>query len=169
MKEIIAQIIGIFGMIFLIGSYQCKENKKFFLVQCMGCILFSINYILIGSLASALFNIIGILRAVTRLREKTHTNLVFGIICTLCVLTTIFTYENYWTLILLVPQLVEAYVIWYKNGGTVRKTRLFFISPIWLVNNSVFAFTVGGIICEIFTMVSAIVSLVRFRKDGFEE
>ena len=165
---VIAQIIGIIGMVFNILSFQCKKNKHLVLALGTGSLLFSFNYLLLGAFSSAGFNIINILRSASVLNKKTHNNAVFAGICLLYTAVTVFTYEDFWSIILLASQLAAVYAILYKNGGFIRKIQFFVVSPVWLINNIFMAFTIGGIICEVFTIISVIVSFIRYGKNGFD-
>ena len=42
------------------------------------------------------------------------------------------------------------------------------ISPIWIVNN-VYYGSIGGVVCELFNMLSVLVSFLRFRKSGYDK
>ena len=86
----------------------------------------------------------------------------------LFVIATYFTYENWWSLVLMTAVVATAYSMMFKSGAFIRNIRFFFISPIWLVNNTIMCFTIGGLICEIITMTSVILSFIRYRKTGFE-
>ena len=55
-------------------------------------------------------------------------------------------------------------LMWGGNGKYIRYGQLFASSPSWLVHN-IINFSLGGIIGEIFTMCSVIVSFIRFGKD----
>lgn len=59
--------------VFNIFSFQCKKNKHLVLMLGTGSLLFALNYILLGSFASAGFNIGNILRSVAVLNRKTKT------------------------------------------------------------------------------------------------
>ena len=169
MTVIIAQIIGIIAMLFNILSFQCKKKNHLILVLGMGSLLFSVNFLLLGSPSGAGLNLINIFRAATFMNKKTHNNIFFAVCCILYIAVAVFTYESLWTMMLLLSQLVATYAIWYKDGGYVRKAQFFCISPIWLINNAFVTFTIGGIICEAFTIISVLISFVRFGKEGFEK
>ncbi len=64
MKEIIAQIIGIFAMAFNVLSYQQKSQRGVILFQLFGSALFSINFFMINALMGGILNLVGIARAV---------------------------------------------------------------------------------------------------------
>ena len=166
--DIIAQVIGIVAMVFIIAAFQFKKNKHLILAQGIGGLLFSINYFLVGSLPSAGFNVVSVLSSGLTITQKKHRHFWFGLICFGYLVITVLTYESLWTIILSLAQLAINYAFWYQDGKVIRKIRIFFTSPVWLINNIFVAFTIGGIICEIFSIVSAIVSFIRYRKSGFE-
>lgn len=63
--------------------------------------------------------------------------------------------------------IVMSVVMWRANPGHIRYTQLFVVSPAWLTNN-IFHFTLGGILCEVLSMISVVVSFIRYGKDGFK-
>lgn len=165
----IAQIIGIIAMMFSVFSFQCKKNRNLILALGIGSFLFSLNFMLLGAYSSAGFNLTNIFRSASYMGKKTHNNVFFVLVCLSYIVIAILTFDHPWTAALLLAQLVSTYSMWYKDGAFIRKAQLFFVSPIWLINNVFITFTIGGIICEAFTIISAIVSFIRFGKNGFEK
>lgn len=163
------QIVSVIAMMAIILSFQCKSNKKLAFVYGTGATLFAVSYFMLGQPSAALYNIISAIFSIMCLKEKYKTNLNFGIIVALFIVATYFTFENWWSLILMSAVIASAYSMMFKSGKFIRNIRFFYISPIWLINNTVMCFTIGGIICEIITMTSVIVSFIRFRNTGFEE
>ncbi|MBQ2826565.1 MAG: YgjV family protein, partial [Clostridia bacterium] len=86
----------------------------------------------------------------------------------LYIVTVIFTYESLVSILLLIAQIVGTYAMWFGDGKRIRTLQLCVVSPIWLLNN-ILVFTIGGIIAEVFTIASAIISFFRYRKTGFEK
>ena len=80
----------------------------------------------------------------------------------------VLTFSGPLSVIIALAQTVETVVMWGRNGKHIRICQLCFVSPIWLTYN-LFEFTLGGILAEIFVIVSAIVSFIRFRKTGFDK
>ena len=62
--EIVAQVVGIFAMLFNILSYQCKQQKGVIFMQLIGGLLFAVNFLLLGAAVGGILNIIAVLRAV---------------------------------------------------------------------------------------------------------
>ena len=166
--EIWAQIIGIVAMCINIMSFQCKKNRNLFMMIGVGSLLFSVNFLMLGAYVSAVYNIISILRSALTLNEKLFTKKYFYMLCVLYVVATIFAYDNPWSIVLFAAQIVQTYTMWFKDGAVIRKAQICFISPAWLINN-VIVFSIGGILCELFVICSAIVSFLRFKKSGFEK
>ena len=85
------------------------------------------------------------------------------------VLSVVVFQELWWiAILLLVAQAGGTLAMWTRNGKTIRIAQLSMISPIWIVNN-VFYFSIGGILCEVFNMLSVVISMLRFRKTGYDE
>ena len=166
--EIWGQIISIAAMVAIILSFQCKSNRKLAFVYGTGAALFAISYFMLGQPSAALYNIISAIFSIMCQRDRFKTKLNFGIIVVLFIIATYFTYENWWSLVLLSAVIATAYSMMFRNGTFIRNIRFLYISPMWLINNTVICFTIGGLICEIITMTSVIVSFIRFRKTGFE-
>lgn len=167
--ELLGQGIGIIAMVAIILSFQCKSNKKLAVVIGIGALLFAVSYFLLGQTSAAIFNIISAICSIVCLNDNLKNKLIFGIIVLLYLAATCFTFTDWWSLVLMVAQIASSYSIMFRNGSFIRNMRFFFVSPIWLVNNAVMCFTIGGIICEIITMMSVIISFIRYRKTGFEE
>lgn len=167
--EILAQIIGILGTCAAFISFQLKENKKFFILQATSGLMFALNFLLLGAPTGCVLNLINIYRGAVMAGGKRLHKLPFLIsIQAIYIIATVFTYTNIFSVIALTAQLIGTFAMWSNNGKTIRILQLFCVSPLWLVHN-IFVFSIGGIVCEVFNIVSIIVSLIRFGKKGFEK
>lgn len=167
--EFWGQIFSLIGMVAIILSYQCKSNRKLVAVVGVGALLFAISYFLLGQPIAAMSNIIAVICSLACLNDKLKNKYVFVIISLMYVVATCFTFEGWWSLVFMIAQIAGTYAIMFRSGTFIRNMRLFFVSPVWLINNTVMCFTVGGIICEIITMASIVISFIRYRKTGFEK
>ncbi len=166
--EIIAQVISIVAMFMNIMSFQCKKNRNLFIMIGIGSLFFSVSFLMLGAYVSAIYNIISIIRSSLALNKKFFTKNSFYLLCVLYVVGTIFAYDNPWSIVLFVAQIVQTYTMWFKDGSIIRKSQYYFVSPVWVVNN-IIVFSIGGILCELFMMTSAFISYLRYRKTGFEK
>ena len=165
---ILGQIISVIAMVAIILSFQCKSNKKLVVVMGTGALLFAVSYLILGQPSAAMFNIISVICSVACLKDNLKTKFVFGIIFALFIVAIIFTFNGWWSIMLMLAQVAGAYSLMFKSGTYIRNMRFFFVSPIWLVNNTIMCFSIGGIVCEIISMASIIVSFIRYRKTGFD-
>ena len=116
-----------------------------------------------------MFNIIYFISSAMSLNEKLKNKYAFGFICLLFLVATYFTYSSWWSILLMIAQVSASYSIMFRSGTFIRNMRFFFIAPVWIINNTVMCFNLGGIICDSVTMVSILISFIRFKKTGFEE
>ena len=66
-----------------------------------------------------------------------------------------------------VTLVIMSVLMWLGNGRHIRIFQFWLMSPSWIVHN-IFNFSLGGIICECFNMISSVIALVRYKKDGFD-
>ena len=167
MTYYIAQAIGIVGMALSIFSFQCKENKRFFITQAASGACFAVNFLLLGSYTAAVLNFINILRGWVFgfAPKKLRTPLAVSV-AVMFAASTVFTYDGWLSLLILAAQLVGTAVMWTDSGKIIRVAQLAFVSPIWLTHNIICG-SIGAILCEIFAITSTVISLIRYRKVGF--
>lgn len=166
MTEFIAQAIGIVAAAISISSFQFKNNKILFSMRAVASILFVVNYFLIGAMTAAILNAINIACMLLMLYGERHRHIAIPIgISAAYIIAVCFTYEGILSILLLVAQLACVISLWTADGLKIRLAQFFIASPIWLVNN-IIVFTVGGIITEVFVLVSVVVSVIRFGFKG---
>ena len=166
---LLGQGISIIAMLAIILSFQCKSNKKLAVVMGIGALLFATSYFLLDQLSATLFNIISFVCSIICMKENLKNKVVFGVLVALYILATWLTYSGWWSVVLAAGQIAGSYSIMFGSGKFIRNMRFFFVSPVWIINNTVICFSIGGLICEIITMVSIIISFIRYRKTGFEK
>lgn len=179
MYNIIAQSIGIVAMIINIFSFQQKEQRKLIIMQFFGASLFAVNMFMIGATVGGCLNLIGAVRAVVyankqKFRADNKLWLV-GFIMTYLVsyVLTFTVFGKAPSAINLIVEFLPIIGMTASNIGffmpdakTVRRLGLV-SSPSWMTYNIVNN-AVGGIICEIFCMISIIIGIIRLdiNKKG---
>lgn len=170
--EIIAQGFGILGLIIIVASFQFKENKKFFTMQGLGSIFFFLNFIMIGAVAGALFNLTNFVRGMLFLnRDKRWKLVVVEILYTACFVFSIFSVGGdlikiFFSALPYVALIFMSICMWKGNGKHIRLSQAIYMSPAWIIHN-IYNFTLGGLVCEVINMVSSVVALVRYKQSGF--
>lgn len=173
--ETAAQIIGVFAMAFNIWSYQQKQQKYIIALQLGGSFLFAVHFFMLGAYIGGLLNAISIIRAILFLyKDKLKTDNViwlsgFITVYVICYVLT-FTlfgkdFKPFNAVIELLPVIGMAATTFAYRCKTPKGTRLFSLisSPSWLIYNIV-AISIGAICCEVFSLISIVVGLVRI--DG---
>lgn len=168
------QLIGYLGTACALLSYQCRKNRNYFLLQ-TGCALsFAVQFALLGSYAAMLLNIFSVLRGILfargeNCRSRGYLILMETCFAVSCLLSCVVFGEKWWIAALLfAAQGGGTLAMWTRNGKVIRMAQLCFISPIWIVNNICY-FSVGGILCEVFNMISVVISFIRFGKTGYDK
>lgn len=173
--EIIAQSIGIVAMAFNIFSYQQKTHRRVILLQLVGGALFAINFFMLGATVGAILNVIAVVRAIVyankeRFRATHILWLVFFIglylasyIFTFAALDTPRTPLRFLMEIMpVIAMTVSTMGFRLQDAHAIRKYGLV-CSALWLVYNF-YTFSIGAIICEILSLGSIVIGIVRLDK-----
>ena len=168
---IIAQIFGILGMALIVLSFQAKKQRNLILAHFFGCSFFVINMFMLGAIVGGLLNVIGVFRAITFSNKEKIKNLKgYSILfCTLYILSYISVFTVFGKEVTILNMLVEllpvtgalATTIAFSlpDAASVRKAA-WINSPAWLIYNSI-NFSIGGILCEVFSIISVIIGILR--------
>lgn len=167
--EIFAQILGLIGAGFNIGSYQLKKNSHLMLSQFLASTFFVFNYLLIGAFTGCCMNLIGTIRNFLFLYGQKFRKIPILIFLNLIlIVATVLTWENAFSILPFIGMGSMTNVMYFNNGKTIRIAQLFISSPCWLIYN-IINFTLGGILCEVFVIISTTISFIRFGFNGFEK
>ena len=175
--EIVAQIIGVFAMIFNIWSYQQKQQKYIIALQLLGSTLFTVHFFLLGAYMGGLLNAVGIVRALVFLfKDKLKSEhllwlVVFILIYVLSYVLTFtmlgkkFNAAN--AIVEILPVIGMTATTFAFRCKTAKSTRILGLisSPSWLVYNIV-NFAIGAICCEVFSLISIAVGLIRLDRNN---
>ena len=150
-------------------SYQCKETKKLCIVQGVSSSLFALSYFLLGAYTGCILNVINIFRGIFfGFAPKKRQNVLLIMLALMYIAATAVTYSDFFSLLILVAQLVGAFSVWLGDGKKLRILQLCVVSPVWLIYN-IKVVSIGGIVGESFSILSVIISFIRFGADGFSE
>ena len=175
LKEVIAQSFGIIGMILTVYSFQEKNNKKFFIKQGLAGSMFFLNFILIDAFSAAFFNLTNLIRGSLYSKKTGKKSSLIIVLClyTACFAFSVFLVKNapmqiFLSALVFSTLILMSVLMWQGNGKNIRYGQFFVSSPSWLIHNFI-NFSLGGILCEVFSMSSVIISFVRYGKNGFEK
>lgn len=173
---IIAQIIGVFGMVMNVVSYQAKTQKNILFIQFFGSLFFAINLFMLQAYTGALLNLVGVFRALIyankeKIKNLKTVNFVFYAIYILSYILTFALFGKEVSLynliveILPVIAMIAATISFTKKTAASIRKFAFISSPAWLIYNC-FNFAIGGILCELFVLTSVIIAIFRLDKKG---
>ena len=168
--DIIAQVCGIIGMAIIIASFQCRSNKTFFLMQGAGSSMFVINFLLIGAFGGAFFNFANLIRGLLYSKNPRKTwklILVEAMYVTCFVVSCLLNPDLFQIILTAIPcvgLIVMSVFMWLENPRHIRYAQMSIGSPTWIVHN-IFNFSLGGLICECFNIVSSAIFLIRQKKE----
>lgn len=173
--EIIAQVIGIFAMIFNLLSYQQKTRNKAIIFQLFGTTLFTVNFLMIGAMVGGLLNLVGAIRAIIFInKEKLRADHIAWQIGFVVVYfaSYIFTFTTFgkeptaFNFIIeflpLIGMIATTISYRFTDAKAIRRFALI-SSPAWLVYN-IANLAVGAILCEVLSLCSIIIGIVRLDR-----
>lgn len=165
----IIQGISILGMACHISSFQIKKNSLLFFAQFMGSFLFFVHYLLLGQLAGALMNIVGVISSIVFMQgDKLKKPWVIALLLVMVIGGVGLTWDGWKCIFILIAMTVSMITKYSNNGKIIRLGQLFANSPGWLTYNIIVG-SIGGTLCEIFIITSTVISFIRYGINGFEK
>lgn len=161
--QIIIQAIGILGILASVIAFQTKKHNQILLFKTLNEFLFAIQYFLLGAYTGMAMNLVGCVRntfltkQVEKGKKTTATVTIFSI---LFIVFGIFTWSGFKSILIMVAKVLSTVAYGNKNTSLVRVIILL-TSIGWLTYN-VCVFSIAGVLCEAFTIVSVIVGIIRF-------
>lgn len=164
----LGQITSIIGMVITIISFQMKTRKQIILMQTAGSAFFLLSYFLLGSWSAVCLNVVFLIRNIVFYFSKDkkwaqHKAWLVALLCAV-VAAGLIGFRSWLDILPVVGSVFGTVAMYMKNENMLRLLKLG-DSPCWLIYNCTIPST-GGIICEVFNMISIIVGLIRYKKDG---
>ena len=173
MTYYIAQGIGIVAMAMNIFSYQMKSKKGIIAMQFFGTMLFSVSFFMLGAITGGFLNFIGMLRSALFLSDG-KINAKHPVWLTLFEVAYLASYVLTFAVFGKEPTAVNFILEFLPIIGMTATTVSFRMSegrhiralglvssPSWLIYN-IFNRAVGGSICEIVSLISIVVGILRY-------
>ena len=164
MSEFVIQVIGFVGVAFFIISYQIKSNRVLFLCQLMGCLVFCVQFIIIGAYTGALSLSVNIARNVLLLKADdwkwVKSKATLSAIIGLLLVTTMWTWAGWISLLPFTSVGITSIGYWTNNAQKIRLSQLVG-SPCTLIYDIIIG-SWGGVTSEAITLISILVSIFRF-------
>ncbi len=165
-NDIIVNGVGVVALIFLVTSYQMKDRTAIFNVYFGAAIAWIVYFLLQGNIASALMNIVGVVRTfVFKLRGKykwvdSKWNLVAFLV--VIVGLTALSFRDWRDVFPLLATAFSTFAFFAIKENSIRMIDLFAYIA-WILNGVTGGYWVA-LACDTITFLSLIVALIRFYK-----
>ena len=177
-NETIAMIISIIAMVFVVLSFQIKNKVPLFLVQIVGMVLFMVSYFFNASGIGVIINAINLTRNVIYIFVKENNRKLERIsgICLMVVYVASYVVytavaglslaDNLWNALPVIGAILSTIgTLFASKSVNLYRAWKYGDSVCWLsFNINIGLGAIGGIICEIMTLISLTVGILRFRE-----
>ena len=173
MKFILIQAIGILGTVLFFFSYQFKSNKTLFRVQFLSYLCYTVHLLMLGAITGGISYVLNTVRSFCLGSKNTFlkSRTMCGIICALQIITLIFTWDSWWSILPVTANIAATIGGYTYNARKIRIAGMFINSPLWIVYDIIVG-SWAGILDEIVTEASMIISIIRYgwkNLDSVEE
>lgn len=168
----VAQLVGLLAMGANILAFQFKSKRNIIFSQLVGSALFAVNMFMLHAILGGILNIVGIIRAIVYI-NKDKLKVSIKVVNIFFILLYIFSYILVFTVfgkepsplnfvIEILPIVGMSAMTLGLSGTNARTIRIvgFINSPCWLIYGFV-NFSIGGILCEVFSIASATWAYLR--------
>lgn len=172
MYDILIQIIGFIAFGLFVSSYQIRSNRGLFVMQTLGNLLFALQFYLLGGLGGAMGSLLSSFRNILLLGSEKykilHARFWPVLICTVSLASCLCSWKDVFSILPFIAILTSTIGYWSNNALKIRMVNLCCASPCWLIYNTSIH-SAGGMINEIFTISSVLLSLYRFGFHAMAE
>ena len=171
-SPIITQSIGFVAVTAFILSYQIKSNHWLFLLQLIGSALFCLQFFLLNAFSGCLSLAVNILRNALMMKYNDWKLVRWKgcpvIITVLFAVILVLTWDGPVSLLAFIASVSSTFVYWTDSPRNIRLVNLVCASPCWLIYD-IIVHSWGGLLSESITLVSILVSIIRFGWKGLDK
>ncbi len=162
MIKIVAEIIGIIGIICSILSFQCEQRKKVMLFQVMASLMFTTQLFLVGAFTGACLDLINFARSLFFSIDKKWAKSKWWLAAFMLILigAGIATWKDAYSILPIIGSLLSTVALWMKTSKNIRLISLF-SGPCWLIYNIVNG-AYSAAINELIAMTSIVIGMLRY-------
>ena len=137
MFSIITQLIGYLGLLAFIISYQTKSNRRLYVIQMIGVLLFTLQFALLGAISGCLSLALTAVRNIMLYKYNDwswiRSKIWPVILCVLFTVVLVLTWAGPISLLAYAASVVSTICYWTNNARNLRAANLFVSSPCWIV------------------------------------
>ncbi len=165
--QLIGQILGFVAVGVSFILYQLKSKKWILVVHTVICILLAANYFILGAYSGMAMNLVGIARNLVYSNKQIFKGSCWKfIMCGIILVIGIITATGPASILVIAGITINSYALSFKNPQHLRIS-LMFTSPMVLIYDIIY-FSLGGILFEAVSLISAAIGLYRYREKKTE-
>ena len=160
--DIIIQLIGFLGIIASIIAFQFKKHKTILFFRMLSEFIFAVQYFLLGAYTGMITDLIGCVRNIVftkQIDKNKKTTVSTAFFSLLFLAFGIVFWEGPKSILVIIAKILSTIAYGNKNPAVVRAV-IFITSSSWFIYNY-FVFSIAGMLCEAFTLISLIIGIVR--------
>ena len=162
---LIANIVALIAMAISFTSYQLNSQRKLLIMQIFSNLPTGISFMILGAWTGVAMNCIAIVRNIVYSNKKTKSvRWIPFAFAAVMVLMGIYTWTEWYCILMVTGWVVNTLSLSSPSPQFIRKTILV-SSPLACVY-SLLAQNYLSAAKETMSMISAIIGIIRFRKDG---
>ena len=163
----IGQAFGVIAVILGFVTYQVRTQKSLLLVQTFTTLVFVIHYLLIGAMSGMALNMVAMIRNI--IYSRRDRGIFSGkawpfIFAAIMGVMGALSWQGWHSIFVVLGLVINSVCMSFKDPQNIRKSILV-TSPMVLVYDAV-SLSLGGIVYESVAIVSAVVGMIRFRKQN---
>lgn len=160
------QLMGVVAVALGFVSFQMRTQKKLLVVQTATTIAFCIHYYLIGATSGLLLNMLGIARNLAYYHKDKP--LFSGKKCPVFFAVVmgfvgLLSWQGFYSVFIVLGLVINTLCLSFDDPQKIRKSILI-TSPMVLTYDA-FVLSIGGIIYESVAIISAVIGIVRYRRN----
>ena len=161
--QIMIQGIGVLGILAAVIAFQAKTHRNIILFRNANTLLFALQYFLLDAYSGAAMNMLSLVRneiyswCIRRNKKTIYAQIIF---CSIYIVSGILTWAGIESLIIIISKFFSTYAYGVKDTKWLRILTLISVSCMLVYN--AFAGSLAGVACEILTIISLVIALVRF-------
>jgi len=168
-QYVISQIFTIIAYIFLAVTYHVKNRKTVIVLNLLGQVIFMIVYILLGAWSGLAMVFAAIIRNAIFIIDENKNGkrksigkidiIVLALMCIICILSAIFTYQGIFSLIPVLATMIYTYAVCQKNVKTYKLLGMP-TEILWTCYN-IYIKSILGTILESVMLISCFTGIVK--------
>ena len=166
---LIGQILGVVAVILGFITYQMRSPKALLIVNLITCGVFCAHYLLIGAISGFVLNALGIVRNLvyTNRDKKIFSSPVWPyIFAVIMLIAGLVTWQDWRTILMICALVINSVCLSLKNAQHIRYSLLITCPLVMLYDILVHSY--GGIVYEGMSIASAVIGIIRFRRQKEE-